>query len=119
MQVIKFDRAALRAKGMTDAEIDQGHADLDIILGELARDDSSPVAMTKAADAVLHDALDAGLSTIGHDATAWGTAAYDAAWGRTVQAFGARGIVLDTDPAAARADGRDGAMCFLTGIKAA
>lgn len=96
----------------------QARADLAIIMDELARDPSSPVAVTEAADQVLHAALEAGTITVGHDATAWGTPAYAAAWGRTVEAFGRCGITLDADPAAPRADGRAGAVCFLTGIEA-
>lgn len=94
-------------------DMTQARADLAIIMDELARDPSSPVAVTEAADQVLHDALEAGTITIGHDATAWGTPDYVAAWGRTVQAFKRRGITLDADPAAPRTDGRAGAMCFV------
>ncbi|MBN9525427.1 MAG: hypothetical protein J0H82_04425 [Alphaproteobacteria bacterium] len=96
----------------------QARADLEIIMAELARDPSSPVAVTEAADQVLHDALDAGTITVLHDPTAWGTDQYRAAWRRTVTAFARRGITLDADPAAPRADGRAGAMCYVA-VKAA
>jgi hypothetical protein len=96
----------------------QARADLDIIMDELARDPSSPVAVTEAADQVLHAALEVGAITVHHDPTAWGTDQYRAAWGRTVTAFARRGISLDADPAAARTDGRAGAMCYVA-VKAA
>lgn len=117
MQTIEFDRGALRAQGLTDAAIDQGRADLEIILAAAARDPSSPVAVTEVADMVLHDAIERGL-VVDHRPMSPEAPEYRAPWLRTVAAFAGRGIALDVDPTVKRTDGR-GAITCLVSLKAA
>ncbi len=112
--------------GLSAAELAQGQADLDVILTAMEARPDQKFAVTGLADTVLHSLLDTPemaqymRNTFGadaiphHDANAWGTEEYAAAWENTRTAFAAHGIELEADPAATRADGRQAEFCFVT-----
>lgn len=117
-------RGALAASTLSAAERAQAEGDLQIILEAQRERPELDFALTQLADQALHSVLGepmmanvveamhgAGARQI-HDADAWATPAYDAAWTNTRAAFAAAGIHLDADPAAGRQDGRAGALCI-------
>lgn len=102
----------------------QGYADLAIIRAAIEADPSRQFALTANADVVLHEQMaTSGMpgdvvaalpgAELIHDADAWGTAAYAAAWQNTRTVFAARGIALAEDPAAPCTAGRAGALCLF------
>jgi len=117
-------RGALAQSNLPAAEIQQAHEDLQTILDAQRAQPDLDFALTQLADQALHAVLDhpqmaniveamhgAGARQI-HDADAWATPTYDAAWLNTRAAFAAKGVDLDADPAAPRTDGRAGALCI-------
>ncbi len=102
----------------------RGHHDLGILLEALSRAPGVKLAVTGAADMVLHAILD----TEPFDAmirdcfgpTArlvhvpdWASPVYAAAWQATRAVFAERGISLHEDPRYSCGDGRNGDVCWV------
>lgn len=105
----------------------QGIQDLAIIKAAVAASPDRAFAVTQLADQVLHEQMAeadiverrADGTVVVHDADAWGTPEYAAAWRNTRAAFHAAGIMLQEDPAATCARGRAGALCLVEVRRAA
>lgn len=131
VRVLNFDfspfKQAMLNKGHEQGHVEACFADLLILLHD-AEDTGRAHAMTEGADQALHAILEdatafrglgAALHGVGmiHDANAYGTTAFAAAWENTRAAFAKRGVDLPSDYRSSVGGFRSAAACIRRGAE--